>query len=620
MQDEQNSEGQQPDAWAEWSARSEQSGPPAGGEYPQSAPPPPPPPPPGFGQPGAHTQPIDSGPPGSYTQPIYGQQADPGQPGYGQPGSGQPGSGQPGSGQPGPGQPGYGQPGGYSAYGQPGPGQPGYGQPGGYSAYGQPGPGQPGPGQPGPGQPGPGQPGYGQPPGGYSVYGQPGYGQPSYGYGPPARRRRGANALVYLLVAAIAAAAGGLTVHALTGNNSTPSASSQNSNPFGGYYGGSGNSPNSGSGSGTGSGVSSATEQKVENAVKPGLVIISSDLQYQGDAAAATGMVISSSGLVLTNNHVINGTTGLTATVEATGRKYTAQWLGYDKASDVAVIQLVGASGLRTAPLGNSTSVKVGDGVVAMGNANGTGQISTVTGTITGLNRSITASDDGSDTTENLTGMLQTDAQIIPGDSGGPLASVNGQVIGMDTAAGSDTIGLNQQDVGFAIPINRALSIAHQIISGKSSSVVRVGSTGFLGVIVIPGSNGQQSTLTSPSAQLNHQEKSAQQNSLGGGTQYPPASGNCLSNDDNAGIPSKIAPVASGTLILGSLCGTPASTADIGSGDVITNVNGHAVSSPASLVGILGVLHKGQSVKVTWVTPSDLTVSKSMTLAAAPPS
>src|ERR1700691_1034200 len=113
MQDEQNSEGPQPDAWAEWSARSEQSGQPAGAEYPQSAPPPPPPPPPGFGQPGAHTQPIDSGQPGSYTQPIYGQ--------------------------PGPGQSGYGQPGGgYSPYGQPGPGQPGYGQPGGYSRYGQP--------------------------------------------------------------------------------------------------------------------------------------------------------------------------------------------------------------------------------------------------------------------------------------------------------------------------------------------------------------------------------------------------------------------------------------------------------------------------------------------------
>jgi S1-C subfamily serine protease len=618
MQDEQNSEGQQPDAWAEWSARSEQPGQPATGESPQSAPPPPPPPPPGFGQPGqpgAHTQPIGSGQPGSYTQPLYGQpggyQGSSGQPGeYGQPAYGQPGyaqPGQPGYGQPGYGQPGYGQPG-QPGYGQPGYGQPGYGQPGGYSAYGQPGPGQHGYGQPS------GYSAYGQP-----GYGQPGYGQPGYGYGPPVRRRRrGSNALVYLLVAAIAAAAGGLTVHALTGNNSAPSASSQNSNPFGGFFGGSGNSGNSGSGgSGANTGVSSATEQKVEAAVKPGLVIISSDLRYQGDAAAATGMIITSNGLVLTNNHVISGTTGLTATVVGTGQRYAAQWVGYDKASDVAVIQLQGASGLRTAPLGNSSGVKVGDGVVAMGNANGTGQISTVSGTITGLNRSITASDDGSDTSENLTGMLQTDAQIIPGDSGGPLASVDGKVIGMDTAAGSDTIGLNQQDVGFAIPINRAMAIADQIISGKSSSVVRVGSTGFLGVIVIPGANGQQSTLASPSAQLKQQEQSSQQNSIGG--TEPPASGGCLSNDTDAGIPSKIAPVSSGTLILGSLCGTPASTADIGSGDVITSVNGHTISSPASLVGILGVLHKGQSVSVTWVTPSDQTVNKSMTLAAAPP-
>jgi S1-C subfamily serine protease len=609
MQDEQNSEGHQPDAWAEWSARSGQPGQPAAGDSP-----PPPPPPPAFGQPGqpgAHTQPIDSGQPGSYTQPIYGQpggyQGSAGQPGYGQPGYGQPNEyGQPGYAPAGSGQP--------NEYGQPGYGQPGYGQPGGYTAYGQPGSGQPG-GYSAYGQPGYGQPGSGQP-GGYGAYGQPGYGQPGYGYGPPARRRRGSNALVYLLVAAIAAAAGGLTVHALTGNNSTPAASS--SNPYGNFFGGSGNSGNPGSaGPGTNSGVGSATEQRVEAAVKPGLVIISSDLKYQGDAAAATGMIITSNGLVLTNNHVISGTTGLTATVVGTGQRYPAQWVGYDKSSDVAVIQLQGASGLRTAPLGNSGGVKVGDGVVAMGNANGTGQISTVSGTITGLNRSITASDDGSDTSENLTGMLQTNAQIIPGDSGGPLASVDGKVIGMDTAAGSNTIGLNQQDVGFAIPINRAMSIANQIISGKSSSVVRVGSSGFLGVIVASAANGQQSTLTSPSQQ--RQQEQNKSNSGVGGTPYPPSSGGCLSNDTDAGIPSKIAPVSSGTLVLGSLCGTPASMANLGSGDVITSVNGNAVSSPTSLVGILDVLHKGQKVSVTWVTPTDQTVNRSMTLAAAPP-
>jgi S1-C subfamily serine protease len=302
----------------------------------------------------------------------------------------------------------------------------------------------------------------------------------------------------------------------------------------------------------------------------------------------------------------------------STGHRYKAQWLGYDKSGDIAVIQLVGASNLRTVPLGNSDNVKVGDGVVAMGNANGTGNISTVAGSITGLDRSITASDDGTGSSENLTGMLQTNANIIQGDSGGPIANTSGQVIGMDTAASSDTVGYNQQDVGFAIPINRAMAVARQIISGQSSSIVRVGSSGFLGVVVIPGKNGQQSTQPNPSAQLHQQEQNNSQGNFGGG-QLPTAPGQCLTNDGNAGVPAKIAPVSSGTLILGSLCGTPASQAGIGSGDVITSVNGRSVSSPSSLVGILGVLHKGQNVRVTWVTPSDRTISKSMTLAAAPP-
>jgi S1-C subfamily serine protease len=598
MQDEQSGQGQQPDAWTQWSASADESGQAGGqsgnpgGEYP-SAPPPPPPPPASFGapdQPSAHTQPI------GYGQPGYGQygQAGDAQQGYGQPGYGQPGYGQHGDAQQGYGQPGYGQPG----YGQSGYGQ--YGQPGGYGHqdYGQGGFGQPG--------------GYG--------YGHPGYGPGEYGpYGRPTRRRRAANAIVYIAVAAVAAVAGGLVVNTFAGHNNPPAANSNpnsgSGNPFGNIFGnGSGNGGNSGS---SGSGVSSATVQKVKNAVMPGLVVISSNLQYEGDAAAATGMIISSSGLVLTNNHVIDGTTGLTATVVSTGQRFTAQWLGYDKSGDIAVLQLEGASGLHPVPLGDSGTVKVGNGVVAMGNADGTGRISTVTGTITGLNRSITASDNGTDESENLTGMIQTDADIIPGDSGGPISNVNGQVVGMDTAASSDTVGFGQESVGFAIPINRAISVANEIISGHSSSVVRVGSTGFLGVIVTPGSNGQQSTQTSPSRQQQQQE--GQGNQSGGLGQAPPASGGCVTNDTTAGVPTQIAPVSSGTLVLGVLCGTPANSAGMSGGDVITSVNGHTVSSPSSLVSILGGLHKGQSVKVTWVTPSDRTMTQSMALAAAPP-
>ncbi len=599
MHDEQSGEGQRPDAWAEWSAGAGQSGEPASQ----------------FGQPGSGQDDAFDGTANPASAVSGGQagntpseQSDPALPHAGQ----QPGS--------------YTQPIGYpqGQYGYPPPPPPGFGQhgsytqpigypPGQYGQQGQGGYGQPGYGQGGYGQPGYGQGGYG-PPGSYSGY---------VGYGPPSRRRRRiTNAIAYIAVAAVAATAGGLVV-AMSGNSNPPAANAGSGSGTGGN-----NNPflnPSGNGSGTGgngntSGVSGGTKQKVEDAVEPGLVIISSSLGYQADAAEATGMVISSSGLVLTNNHVISGTTGLTATLVSTGQRFRAQWLGYDKATDIAVIKLVGASGLRTVPIGNSGTVKVGDGVVAMGNANGNGYITTVTGTITGLNQSITASDEGASTSEKLTGMIQTDSDIIPGDSGGPLASVNGQVIGMDTAASTEASGYGGQSVGFAIPINRAMATARQIIAGKASSAIRIGSVGFLGVVVTGGKNGQDSTLTSPSAQL-QAEQALQQGSggFGGGFQGPPSGTGCLSNDGSAVAPSKIAPVSSGTLILGSLSSTPACAAGLAPGDVITSVNGQRVSSPASLVGILGVLKSGQTVKVIWVTPSDQTVDRPMTLSAAPP-
>jgi S1-C subfamily serine protease len=592
MQDEQGPD-RQPEAWTAWSAQPQQPGQhqdarsdqpvapaaePAAGQpaakptagqpgagFGQPAPsgfsaeniPPPPPPPPGFAHPGPSGQP-----------PGYGQQGD------------------------------YGQGGGFTppgSYGQAG----GYGQPGGYphpGAYGQP---------------------YGHVP-----YPQYGYGP----YGPPRPRRRIASAIAYIAIAAVAAVAGGLVVDVAGNHTSPPSANSGTNNGSGNGLGNQGNNGN-GTGNGAGSGnpyvgdnpsISSATVRKVQNAVMPGLVVISSNLQYQGDAAAATGMVISSNGLVLTNNHVIDQTTALTATVVSTGRRFQARWLGYDKSADIAVIQLVGASGLRTVPIGNSDTARLHDGVIAMGNANGTGEITTVTGAITGLDKSITASDSGTGNSEQLTGMIETDSHIIPGDSGGPLASLSGRVIGMDTAASSNVFG-NQgpQNVGFAIPINRAMTIARQIIAGRSSSAVRVGSVGFLGVLVTGGKNNQQSTLTSPNAQLQQTIRNDESNGFGA-TPVGPDAG-CATGNTTANVPSKIAPVSSGTLILGALCNTPATQVGLVPGDVITSVDGHAVSSPASMVTILAHLHSGQTIPVTWVTPSDQTVTRPLTLAAAPP-
>ena len=197
-------------------------------------------------------------------------------------------------------------------------------------------------------------------------------------------------------------------------------------------------------------------------------------------------MVLTSSGLVLTNNHVIDEATSVSATLVVSGKTYTAQVVGYDSTDDVALLQLVGASGLKTVNLGNSTAVKVNEAVLALGNAGGRGGLpSTAQGTIQGLNKSIQASDQGAGTTENLHGMLETDAPIEEGDSGGPLVNGSGQVVGMDTAAYSSEGGPDAAaTLGYAIPINKAVTIADEIAAGKASTSVHIGLAGFMGVNV----------------------------------------------------------------------------------------------------------------------------------------
>jgi S1-C subfamily serine protease len=423
----------------------------------------------------------------------------------------------------------------------------------------------------------------------------------------PPRPGRGRNWLIYLVVAAVAAGIGAtLVAVADHGSSASPNAGSPLTQNPGGNAG-------NGAGSGSAGGVSTAQEQAIEGKVEPGIVDISSNLQYAGGTAAATGMVISRSGLVLTNNHVIDDTTGLSATLVSSGRRFTARWLGYDKTDDVSVIQLVGASGLTTVPLGDSSVVKPGDDVVAIGNAGGAGGTpAVVTGSVTALNQTITASDDlgGSET---LHGMLETNADIVEGDSGGPLVSASAQVIGMDTAASSASFGNQSPTVGFAIPINKALSIAKQIINGKSSSLIKIGASGFMGVLV---PSGNASAANSPQAQ---QQDQLGAGSSGGQSRPPGATTECLANSEDAGVPATVAPVSSGTLILGDLCGTPASTAGITAGTVITAVNGQAVSSPDSLTTILENFRPGTTVSVSWVDTAGGHHTSKLDLIPAPP-
>lgn len=169
------------------------------------------------------------------------------------------------------------------------------------------------------------------------------------------------------------------------------------------------------------------------------------------EQGAGTGMILTSNGYILTNNHVLPIDAQNVTVATSSGKQYSAQIVATDSKHDLALIK-INASGLSTVTLGDSNQINVGDDVLAIGNALGQFQNSVTQGIISGLNRSVVASDSSSFNGESLSGLIQTDAPINPGDSGGPLIDLaSGTVIGLDTATAS-----NSQGIGFAIPINQA--------------------------------------------------------------------------------------------------------------------------------------------------------------------
>jgi S1-C subfamily serine protease len=301
-----------------------------------------------------------------------------------------------------------------------------------------------------------------------------------------------------------------------------------------------------------------------------GVVVIDTNLAYQGATAAGTGMVLTSSGEVLTNNHVISGATTIKVVVPKTGHSYTARVVGYSRTADVALLQLQGASNLKTVSIG-AAKLSVGATVTALGNAGGNGSISSATGRVTGLGKSITASDDQGGS-ERLTGLIETNAGVQPGDSGGPLLNSKGQVVGMDTAASS---GFGFQNVSsadaYAIPIAKALTIAHAISSGKASASVHIGATAFLGIEV--------------------QSVDAAGYGYGG---------------------------VSGVLIAGVVSGGPAASAGLAAGDVITALDGHTVSSPSAVPALVLAKKPGATITVAYVDRSGASHTATVTLGSGP--
>jgi S1-C subfamily serine protease len=349
--------------------------------------------------------------------------------------------------------------------------------------------------------------------------------------------------------------------------------------------------------------MSRLSDKSVYARIAPSVVDVTATLQYDDETASGTGFVIDTArAMVLTNNHVIRDATTVRVTLPATGRSYQARIIGTDVPADIAVLQLVGAPRLPAVRTGDSSGLAAGTPVLAIGNEAGVGRSPSVArGVVSATNRTILANDGTTGFTETLHGMVQVTAKIAPGDSGGPLANTAGQVIGVDTAAGTGT-----DAAGYAIPIGAALRTALQIAAGQPGPGITIGVGGFLGVVV------PSTATTSPQAQAK------EEHSMGTDVAGSVSPSGCIETEASAGVPAAIAPAAAGALVDGVLCGTAAAAVGIAPGDVITAAGGHLVSSPDSLTALVSAARPGSVMSVTWIAVAGTMHSALVRLNAAP--
>lgn len=298
-----------------------------------------------------------------------------------------------------------------------------------------------------------------------------------------------------------------------------------------------------------------------------GVVTITTVLGYQSGEAAGTGIVLRPSGEILTNNHVIANATAVTVSLPGTGHNYRGRVVGYDVSHDVAVVRVSGATNLATSTLDPAATVSVGQNVRALGNAGGAGSLKSAYGRITGTGKSITAQDDQGDT-ERLSGLIETNAGVLAGDSGGPLLNARGKVIGITTAASTNGpfgFGNTPASDAYAIPVGRALTIARAIDAGKSSASIHIGPTPFLGIQVGAPDTGE-----------------------------------------------------SGAVIVAVVPGGPADSAGLVPGDLITSIDGRTVAAPTSVGAYVLTKKPGVRVSVHYMDNSG-THAVTVKLGSGPP-
>jgi S1-C subfamily serine protease len=278
--------------------------------------------------------------------------------------------------------------------------------------------------------------------------------------------------------------------------------------------------------------------------------------------AAGTGFVISESGEVITNNHVIENATDIRVRVGGRDRSYSAEVLGYNVKEDIALLKLEDASGLDT--VATDTTASVGESIVALGNALGRGDAESTTGTVTALDETITVGEPGG-SSQTLTNLIRINASLEPGDSGGPLVDADGEVIGVNTAASrGGRFRLDETSTtGYAVPIGTAISIVDQIKSGEGSGDTHVGERALLGVAV--------------------QER------------------------------------GSSVVVASVQSDSPADDAGISEGDVIVSLAGKRIDSIDDLASALAPHHPGDRVEVKWKDSSGDEQTAQVTLTSGPP-